>query len=70
MKNTKNFFLNGDKFFTNQSISLIDIIKYFKYNSSLLILEYNYSICSKENWKKIYINNDDKIEIITIVGGG
>ena len=70
MKNTKNFFLNGDKFFTNQSISLIDIISYFNYNSSLLILEYNYSIYSKENWKKIYINNDDKIEIITIVGGG
>ena len=63
-------FLNGDKFFTNQSISLIDIISYFNYNSSLLILEYNYSIYSKENWKKIYINNDDKIEIITIVGGG
>ena len=70
MKNTKKFFLNGEEFFSDQPISLLDIINYFNYNSSLLVLEHNSFICSKENWEKIYINNKDKIEIITIVGGG
>lgn len=70
MKNTKKFFLNGDEFLSNESINLEDIINYFNYNSSLLIVEYNSSICSEENWKKIYIDNNDRIEIITIVGGG
>lgn len=70
MKEGKKFFLNGEEFFSNKIINLTDIINYFNYNSSLLVLEYNYFICPKENWKNICINDKDKIEIVTIVGGG
>lgn len=70
MKETKKFFLNGEEFFSNKVINLLDIIHYFNYNSSLLVLEYNYFICPKENWDTIFINDKDKIEIVTIVGGG
>jgi thiamine biosynthesis protein ThiS len=70
MKETNKFFLNGEEFFSDKVLNLLNIIDYFNYNSSLLVLEYNHFICPKENWSTIFINDKDKIEIVTIVGGG
>ena len=70
MGEIKYFLLNGQKYSTKQIISLFDIVNYFNYNDSLLVLEYNNLICNKKNWKETYIKNQDKIEIVTIVGGG
>lgn len=70
MLNTKNFFLNGEHYSIKEEVTLLDLINYFNYNSSLLVLEYNNLICNKKNWDKIYITENDKIEIVTIVGGG
>ena len=70
MLNFTNFFLNGEKYYVDTKISLLELVTYFNYNTSLLVLEYNNSICNKKNWSKIYINDNDKIEIVTIVGGG
>ena len=64
------FLLNGQKYYTNQHINLLDLINYFNYDRSLLVVEYNNLICNKKNLKKIYIKDKDKIEIVTIVGGG
>jgi len=65
-----NFFLNGQTYYTNRSINLSDLLDYFDYNSALLVLEYNNFVCNRKNWNKIFINENDKIEIVTIVGGG
>jgi thiamine biosynthesis protein ThiS len=70
MKKTKTFFLNGEEYITDQNINLFDVINYFNYNQSLLVLEYNKFICPKKNWSTLFIKNKDKIEIVTIVGGG
>ncbi len=70
MKETKTFFLNGEEYFSDKIINLLDIIRYFNYNSSLLVLEYNSFICPKKDWDSIFINDKDNIEIVTIVGGG
>ena len=70
MKKTKTFFLNGEEYITDQNINLFDVINYFNYNQSLLVLEYNKFICPKKNWSTIFLNNKDRIEIVTIVGGG
>lgn len=67
---TKTFFVNGQEYYTPNTISLLDLLNYFDYNSSLLVLEYNNFICNRKNWDKIFISNNDKIEIVTIVGGG
>ena len=64
------FLLNGQKYYTKQTVNIFDIVNYFNYNDSLLVLEYNNFICNKKNWKNISIKNQDKIEIVTIVGGG
>jgi sulfur carrier protein len=66
----KYFFLNGQKFCTKNDLTLLDITKYFNYNTFLLVLEYNNLIFDKKNWDKTFIQNNDKIEIVTIVGGG
>lgn len=70
MSNSKNFFLNGHEYATKTDLTILEVINYFNYNTSLLVLEYNSRICNKKNWNKIYLKNNDKIEIVTIVGGG
>jgi thiamine biosynthesis protein ThiS len=64
------FFLNGQKYFTDSKITVLELLNYFDYKTSLLVLEYNNAVCSEKIWGKININNNDKIEIVTIVGGG
>jgi thiamine biosynthesis protein ThiS len=70
MSKVRKFFLNGQEYYTYDDISIFDIVNYFNCNTSLLVLEYNNLICNKKNWNKIFIKDKDKIEIVTIVGGG
>ena len=70
MSKVRKFFLNGQEYFTYHDITIFDIVNYFNCNTSLLVLEYNHLICNKKNWNKIFIKDNDKIEIVTIVGGG
>lgn len=70
MNMLKYFSVNGQRFCTQHNLTISHLILYFNYSSSLLVLEYNNLICNKKNWDKILIQNNDKIEIVTIVGGG
>ena len=70
MHEVKNFYLNGQEYLTQDDITLFELLTYFNYNFSLLVLEYNNLICNKNAWGNIFIKNNDKIEIVTIVGGG
>ena len=67
---TSYFVLNGQNYYSKKPINLLDLITYFNYNDSLLVLEYNNLICNKKKWNQTFIQNNDKIEIVTIVGGG
>ena len=70
MTKIKNFFLNGQLYYVEETVTISDLINYFNFNDSLLVLEYNNLICDKKNWTEAFIQNEDKIEIVTIVGGG
>jgi thiamine biosynthesis protein ThiS len=70
MSKFKHFFLNGQEYFTTSNLTVLEMVNYFNYNTLLLVLEYNSLICNKKDWDKIYIDHNDKIEIVTIVGGG
>jgi thiamine biosynthesis protein ThiS len=73
MSEVTTFFLNGQKYYitgAQPKITIFELITYFNYNTSLLVLEYNNLICAKKDWNDICITNNDKIEIVTIVGGG
>lgn len=64
------FFFNGEEYYITQTISLHELIEYFAYQSTLFVVEYNNFICNKNKWNEIKIQENDRIEIITIVGGG
>lgn len=70
MSQNKFFLLNGQKYYIIEKITLFDLVNYFNYNDALLVLEHNSLICDKKKWENIFIKNQDKIEIVTIVGGG
>ena len=70
MTNIKKFSLNGESYYIHDDILLSNLIEYFNFNNKLLVLEYNNFICKKQNWNKIFIKDQDRIEIVTIVGGG
>ena len=69
MKNIS-FFLNGDEYSIQSQITILDLIDYFNFEESLVILEYNNFICNRNYWENILIKDKDKIELLTIVGGG
>nr|YP_009093364.1 thiamine biosynthesis protein S [Cerataulina daemon]AIR76037.1 thiamine biosynthesis protein S [Cerataulina daemon] len=64
------FFLNGQKYVIEKSITLSELLAYFNYNTELLVIEYNRFICPKKLWNSIKITSNNTIEIISIVGGG
>jgi len=64
------FFLNGQKYIAPSNLTISDLIDYFGYNQSLLVVEYNRFISNKTEWNKTFIQENDTIEIVTIVGGG
>lgn len=70
MSKVNTFFFNGQEYQTKQTMTIDELLNYFDYQSSLFVLEYNNFICNKEEWKRINIKSNDKIELISIVGGG
>lgn len=70
MTQITHFFLNGQFYCTKKAIDISDVLNYFNYNDSLLVVEYNNCICNKKDWSQILIQDQDRIEIVTIVGGG
>nr|YP_011005410.1 hypothetical protein V2475_pgp006 [Chorda asiatica]QWK43185.1 hypothetical protein [Chorda asiatica]WAM62273.1 hypothetical protein [Chorda asiatica] len=65
-------FLNGSKYkiYMNKTSQLVDILEFFNHERQLIIIEQNGKIQNKLNNKPQYFKDKDKIEIITIVGGG
>ena len=55
---------------TNKSISLNEAMKLLGYSSNTVVVELNKLIINSEDWKYKYIKNGDKLEIVSIVGGG
>ena len=70
MTQIKTFFLNNEQYTIKDEVNLSDLINYFNYNESLLVLEYNQVIFDKSHWKTTFLQDQDEIEIVTIVGGG
>tara|TARA_A100001015_G_scaffold207348_1_gene231865 strand:+ start:1539 stop:1742 length:204 start_codon:yes stop_codon:yes gene_type:complete len=62
--------LNGKKIEIKTKYSIFDILKKYKLSSKKVAIEYNGIIIPKENFKKRYLKNNDKIEIVHFIGGG
>nr|YP_009828323.1 thiamine biosynthesis protein [Sargassum fusiforme]QJC13540.1 thiamine biosynthesis protein [Sargassum fusiforme] len=61
---------NQYKIFTIQPFQIFEFLEFLNYPKELVILEHNGKINNKLTLRSKYMKQDDKIEIITIVGGG
>ena len=62
--------LNGKKVSIKTSYSIFDLLKKYKLSNKKIALEYNGVIIPKANFKKKYLKDNDKIEIVHFIGGG
>nr|QUE28816.1 ThiS [Porphyropsis coccinea] len=62
--------INGEPFNCADEILLSYLLEYLDFNTSMIIVEYNSEILRKEMLNSIRLKNKDKLEIVTIVGGG
>ena len=62
--------LNGKKVVIKTNYSIFDLLKKYKLSNKKIAIEYNGVIISKESFKKRYLKDKDKIEIVHFIGGG
>nr|YP_010478846.1 Thiamine biosynthesis protein [Neustupella aerophytica]UVI61151.1 Thiamine biosynthesis protein [Neustupella aerophytica] len=62
--------INGQVYVINYKVSLSDLFHYLQNIKPGLITEYNQKILSTDASKKIFLSHLDRIEFVTIVGGG
>jgi sulfur carrier protein len=62
--------LNGKKISIKSNFSIQDLLKKYKLVNKKVAIEYNGSIISKINYKKKYLKDNDKVEIVHFIGGG
>ena len=62
--------INGALKNIKETISIEELLLSYKLNSALIIVELNNKVILKENFKDIYIKNNDSLELIRFMGGG
>ena len=62
--------LNGKKISIKSNFSIQDLLKKYKLTKKKFALEHNGIIIPKINYKKKYLKNDDKVEIVHFIAGG
>ena len=62
--------VNGDKYTCSPQTSLPQLLVQMGLNPRLLAVEYNGEILHRQFWAETEISTDDRLEIVTIVGGG
>ena len=62
--------VNGDDRTCEPNLTMIELLKYLGLNPRLVAVEYNGEILHRQLWEATTIQNCDRLEIVTIVGGG
>ena len=65
-----NIFINGKVSEVKKNINIQDILRMNNISDENIVGEFNRTIISKMYWDDSRIEENDKIEIITAVGGG
>lgn len=61
--------VNGKKM-SFENITILQLLDKLHLDINKVVVEVNFEIISKENYGKFVLNKEDKIEIISLVGGG
>nr|QCI07787.1 Thiamin biosynthesis protein S [Pleonosporium borreri] len=70
MQKYKVLFINGQAFNYHHGMSLQEILVYLNFNLSNIIVEHNKEVITSNDFNNLFLSNLDRIEVITIVGGG
>ena len=62
--------LNGKKISIKSNFSIEDLLKKYNLTNKKIAIEHNGIIIPKINYKKKYLKNEDKVEIVHFIGGG
>lgn len=63
-------YLNGKPYNCSLDLFLLDLLVYLDINLNSNIIEYNSEIIQNVSLKKIILQEGDRVEIVTMVGGG
>ena len=62
--------LNGKKINISSNLSIQDLLNKYKLSNKKIAIECNGIIIPKISYKKKYLKNNDKVEIVHFIGGG
>ncbi|MGD9201272.1 MAG: sulfur carrier protein ThiS [Chitinispirillia bacterium] len=62
--------LNGKQVTIPDAISISDLLKKYGLEPETIVTEINRSIIPKAKYSTMVLNNEDRVEIVHIVGGG
>jgi sulfur carrier protein len=62
--------VNGDDRKCEPNLTMIELLEYLGLNPRLVAVEYNGEILHRQLWGNTIIQNSDRLEVVTIVGGG
>lgn len=62
--------VNGDDRICEPNLTMIELLEYLELNPRLVAVEYNGEILHRQLWGNTIIQNSDRLEVVTIVGGG
>ena len=62
--------LNGKKYQIRNGCNLKELLWILKKNNNKVAIELNGEIADKKKYNKIFIEKNDKIEIVQFIGGG
>ena len=62
--------VNGDRHQCPTPITLPDFLTAQGFNVRLIAVEYNGDILHRQFWPQTYLKEGDRLEVVTIVGGG
>ena len=62
--------VNGENKFIPQGISILKLLESLKINSKRVVIELNNEIIKQSDFEKVILQEKDKLEIVTFVGGG
>jgi sulfur carrier protein len=68
--NTIKIQVNGEPHTCLESTLLPELLVQLDLNPRLLAIEYNGAIIQRQYWQKTQMQSGDRLEIVTIVGGG
>ena len=60
--------LNGKKVVIKSNYSIFDLLKKYNLSDKKVAIEYNGKIIQRVNYKKKFLRNNDKIEVVTFIG--